>query len=225
MKKREHGFSAAPLAAACLACLLAACSSILPEKEPPSNFYSLDYLPAGGAARPAATQGSGTNTDRAISVIVTPPRAAPGFDRSRMVYLREPHHVEYFAQNQWVEPPPRMLAPMITAALERSGAFRAVLPAPSAAAGNVRLSTEILRLQQEFFGAPSKVRFTLQARLVDDATRQVIATRQFEALAEAPADNPYGGVQAANRAVNQVLEELAAFCVEQTGKLPPVAAK
>jgi len=225
MKKRHTRLSVAPLAAVFLAGLLAACSSILPEKEPPSNFYSLDYLPAKPAARPATVQGAVPSAGRPISVVVTPPRAAPGFDRPRMVYLREPHHIEYFAQNQWVEAPPRMLAPMITAALERSSAFRAVLQAPSAAAGEVRLNTEILRLQQEFFDKPSKVRFTLRARLVDDATRQVIATREFEALADAPADNPYSGVQAANQAVNQVLEELTAFCVEQTRNLPPVAAK
>lgn len=205
------------LAVSLLAMGLGSCSSLLPEKEPPGNFYSIDYMPASQGARPAAGRG--------VALIITPPRAAPGFDRSRMVYLRQPHQIEYYAQNQWVEAPPRMLAPLLSSALERSGAFRAVLQAPSAAAGEVRLNTEILRLQQEFFGSPSKVRFTLRARLVDDASRQVIATREFEAVADAPSENPYGGVQAANRAVNQVLEELTAFCIEQTRGLPAVAVK
>jgi cholesterol transport system auxiliary component len=222
---RHSVCSSTALAMALFACLLTACSSILPEKEAPSNFYSLDYLPADAAARRATAHGAGANAGRVASIIVTPPRAAPGFDRPLMVYLREPHHIEYFAQNQWVEAPPRMLAPLITAALDRSGAFRAVLQAPSAAAGDVRLNTEILRLQQEFFGKPSKLRFSLRARLVDDATRKVIASREFEALVDAPGDNPYAGVQAANRAVNQVLEELTAFCVEQARDLTAMAAK
>jgi cholesterol transport system auxiliary component len=196
----------------------AACSSLLPEKEAPVNLYSLDYLPAASPLRGGAVR----EAQAGAIVIVTPPRAAPGFDRPRMVYLREPYHIEHFAQNQWVEPPQRMLAPLLTAALESSGRFRAVLQASSAAAGEVRLNTEILRLQHEFFGTPSQVRFTLRASLVDEATRKVISTRIFEAIVDASSASPYGGVQAANQAVNRVLQEVAAFCAEQAiGSIAP----
>jgi len=204
------------------ACLLgSACSSLLPEKEAPANLYSLDYLPVVSQIR----GGSEGDARSGAIVIVTPPRAAPGFDRPRMVYLREPHHLEYFARNQWVEAPQRMLAPLLIAALENSGRFRSILQAPSAAAGEVRLSTEILGLQQEFFGSPSQVRFTLRASLIDEATRKVMATRTFEAVVDAPGDNPYGGVQAANQAVNQVLRQVAAFCSEQVDRVMAPAGK
>ena len=213
-------------AIACLAglCLAAGCSSILPEKEPPAKFYSLDYLPGAAPGAQAAPPAGAGNTAGAV-ILITAPRAAPGFDRSQMVYVRQPHQIEYFAQNQWVESPPRMLAPLMQTALERSGAFRAVLQTPSSAPGEMRLSTEIIRLQQEFFGSPSQVRFTLRARLIDDATRKVIASREFEAVADAPSANPYGGVQAANVAVNKVLVELAAFCAENARNVAGVAAK
>jgi ABC-type uncharacterized transport system auxiliary subunit len=55
----------------------------------------------------------------------------------------------------------------IVSALESSGTFRAVILAPTAAAGDLRLDTEILRLQQDFASQPSRVRFTLRAYLVD----------------------------------------------------------
>jgi cholesterol transport system auxiliary component len=66
------------------------------------------------------------------------------------------------------------------------------------------------------------VRFTLRASLVDEATRKVISTRIFEAIVDASSASPYGGVQAANQAVNRVLQEVAAFCAEQAiGSIAP----
>ncbi len=130
------------------------------------------------------------------------------------MYVRHANQLEYFAHNEWVDTPARMLAPLIVAAMEQSGAFRAVVQVPSTAAGDMRLDTEILRLQHEFLRTPSRVRFTLRAYLVDTTSRRVLASREFEAVASAPSENPYGGVVAASQAVRQVLEELAAFCAD-----------
>jgi len=194
--------------------LAAACSSLLPASQPAPSVYSLDYEAKAAARAP----GSG------VIVLVSPPRAAAGFDRSRMVYVKQAHQVEYFAQSQWVDAPARMLGPLLVAALENNGAFRAVMQTPSTAAGQVRLDTEILRLQQEFLRTPSQVRFTLRVRLVNDDSRELVATREFEAVVDAPSENPYGGVQAANQAVSKVLDEVAAFCADQTRGMSTAAA-
>jgi cholesterol transport system auxiliary component len=147
-------------------------------------------------------------------LIINPPHAAAGFDSPRIIYVRETHKLEYFAHSEWVDPPARMLAPLLVAAVENTGAFRAVVLTPGAAAGDLRLDTEIIRLQHEFRTQPSRVRFTLRAYLVDDKTRRVLAWREFEAAAPAASEDPYGGVVAANRAVQTVLESLSAFCAE-----------
>jgi cholesterol transport system auxiliary component len=131
-----------------------------------------------------------------------------------MMYVRHADQLEYFAHNEWIDTPARMLAPLIVAAVERSGAFRAVVQTPSPAAGEMRLDTEILRLQQEFLSAPGQVRFTLRAYLVASGTRRVIASREFEAAIPTASEDPHGGVVAANRAVQTVLENLAAFCAD-----------
>lgn len=196
--------------------LLGGCSSILPQSAPPPKLYALDY--EGKAAANTASAGGPV-------IMVRSPRAVAGFDRPRMVYVRQAHQIEYFSENQWVDTPARMLAPLLVSALERSGAFRAVLQAPAGATGQVRLDTEIVRLQQEFMGAGSRERFTLRARLVDDATREVIAAHEFEAVVDAPADTPYGGVQAANAAVSQVLDQVAAFCAQNSRNIKPLPAK
>ena len=193
---------------ACLALTLACgCEVLKPTVAPHPKTYSLaDARTTAPVVQRAATG--------ALTLIVNPPYAAAGFDSDHMIYVRQASQLEYFAHNQWVDTPARMLAPLIVAAAEQSGAFRAVVPTPSTAAGDMRLDTEILRLQHEFLAAPSRVRFALRAYLVDTATRRVLASREFEAVAIAPGENPHGGVVAATQAVRTVLEELAAFCAE-----------
>jgi cholesterol transport system auxiliary component len=184
---------------------LCACSALRLAATPPPAFYSLEVTR--GAAPVAASAAAPT-------LIINPPHAAAGFDSPRIIYVRETHKLEYFARSEWVEPPARMLAPLLVAAVENTGAFRAVVLAPSTATGDLRLDTEIIRLQHEFRTQPSRVRFTLRAYLVDDKTRRVLAWREFDAAVPATSDDPYAGVVAANRAVQTVLENLSAFCAE-----------
>jgi cholesterol transport system auxiliary component len=193
-------------AAALLLPLAAGCGSLGLKSAEQPNFYSLDNP---GAAAPPASRAADAPT-----LIVNPPHASAAFDSKRIIYVREAHKLEYFAHNQWADTPARMLAPLIVAAVERSGAFRAVVQTPSAATGELRLDTEIIRLQHEFGAQPSGVRFALRAYVVDNTTRRVLAWREFEERVPAASENPYGGVVAANRAVQAVLERLSAFCAE-----------
>jgi cholesterol transport system auxiliary component len=195
--------------AALWACVLATsgligCSSLLPKPPPAPAQFALDDLataPSPSRQLPAAGP----------TLIVGTPRAAAGFDTQRIVYLRQAHELEAFAYSQWVDTPAQMLAPLIAQAMERSGAFRAVLRAPAGASAELRLDTELIRLQQEFFTRPSRVRLTLRAVLIDVATRGVVAAREFDTSVAAASDDPYGGVLAANQATRELLAELAAF--------------
>jgi cholesterol transport system auxiliary component len=151
-------------------------------------------------------------------LIINPPHAAAGFDSPRIIYLRQPFKLEYFASSEWVDPPARMLGPLLLTALQNSAGFRAVVLTPGAASGDFRLDTQIVRLQHEFQSQPSQVRFTLRATLVDEKTRQVLAWREFEAVAPASSEDAYGGVLAANDAVKTVLGELSVFCAQAVRK-------
>ena len=182
---------------------LSACSSLLPKPAPPPSFYALD---AGVSVPAVATAAS------APTLTVNPPLAAAGYDSARIIYVRKPHQLQYFAQSEWVDTPARMLAPLLVTALQRSGAFKAVVTSPSAAAAELRLDTEIVRLQQDFDGAGgSAVQFTLRATVVDNVTRKVRGTREFDARVTAGSD-AYSGVLAANDAVQNLLAQLTSFC-------------
>lgn len=194
------------LAAGLTLTLVCACGALTPAPTAPPVFYSLDTPRAAAAVAAPAS---------APTLVINPPHAAAGFDSQRIIYVRQLHKLEYFASNEWVDPPARMLGPLLVSAIENTGAFRAVVLTPAAASGDLRLDTEIVRLQQEFANLPSRVRFTLRAYLVDEKTRKVLAWREFDATVAAASDDPYGGVVAANRAVQAVLLELSQFLVER----------
>jgi len=199
----------ARLCVAGLVLLLAGgCAALRQNRTPQSSFYSLDSAHDGAA--PAANAAPAS----APTLIINPPQAAAGFDSSRIIYVRQDHKIEYFALSEWVDSPARMLAPLMLAAIERSGAFRAVVLTPSAAIGGLRLDSEILRLQQDFSSTPGSVRLTLRAYIMDNTTRRVLGAREFDASVVVGSEDPYGGVIAANRAAQVVLDQLAGFCAE-----------
>ncbi len=201
--------------------LLAGCSALRPASVEQPAFYSLDNVRTEARTGTAA---SATASAAAPTLIVNPLRAASGFNSQRIVYVREAHQLEYYAHSEWVDSPARMIAPLIVATIGNSGRFRAVVLTPSAAHGDLRLDTEIVRLQHDLSRTPSGVRFTLRAYIVDNTTRQVLARREFDETVAAASEDPYGGVLAANRAVQTVLEQLANFSAETAAHWQPLAA-
>lgn len=184
--------------------LLTGCTGLPPPQAESTNTYVLDAQPA---IKPAQIK-------RDLVLMVSLPRARPGFDTPRMAYLRQPHELDYFAANQWADTPARMLGPLLAQALEQTGSFRAVVQMPSTVPADVRLDTELIRLQHDFSTQPSRVQLTLRAQLTDVRSKQVLAVKLFDEIEDAASDDPYGGVIAANRALQRVLAQLADFCVD-----------
>lgn len=197
------------LAAVGLMLLASGCSALRPAAEPDTSFYA---LLGGPSAAPVTAPQAGPRAGPTL--IVNPPHAATGFDSPRIIYMREPHKMEYYARSEWVDTPARMLAPLIVTAIEGARGFDAVILTPSAAAGDLRLDLEILQLVQDFRSRPASVRFTLRAYVMDNTTRRVLAWREFEQSVPTGSEDAYGGVAAANRAVQAVLADLAGFCAE-----------
>ncbi len=144
-------------------------------------------------------------------LLVNPPQSEPGFDTPRMVYLTRRYELEYYAKNQWAETPARMFAPLLVQALSRNGAWRAVIPLPSSVRGDYRLDSHGLSVQQEFLQRPSRVRLMVRTQLVDLKESRIMSTRTFEAVEDAPTEDAYGGVLAANRAVAAILDQVASW--------------
>lgn len=185
---------------------LSACSVISVADSDIPRTYLLDIpLPA-----------IPTTPPHGKTLLIAMPQAAPGFDTQGLAYVRSPYILEYYSKSQWIDTPARMLLPLLVHRLEASGLFGAILSAAtSPVAGEWRLDTEIVRLQQEFLTEPSQVRLVLRVQLLDMAARQVIATQLFEILENSPSEDAEGGVFAANQAIARVLNEIIAFIEKQ----------
>jgi cholesterol transport system auxiliary component len=192
------------------AAALAGCSgaSLLPPPPAAPALYGLDD--GAPTASPATPPPPG-----APSLLLSLPRAAAGLDTRLIAYQRTPLRTEFYARSEWLDTPPRLLAPLLLRALDATGAFSAVLPAPAFTPTRWRLDTELLRLQQEFGASPpSQLRLTLRATLIDSAGRRVLGTREFDLREPAPSEDAAGAVAAAQVAAQALGRGLAAWCAD-----------
>ena len=183
--------------------LFSGCTGFQASQSNSPRLYVLDARPAIKAAQ----------AKRDLVLAVSAPRAWPGFDTPQMAYLRQPHALDYFAVNRWADTPSHMLEPLLAQALEQTKSFRAIVRAPGPVSADIRLETELIRLQQDFQTQPSRVQITLRTQLIDVVGKRIIAVKVFEGAENATSDDAYGGVVAANRLLQQILGELADFCV------------
>jgi cholesterol transport system auxiliary component len=186
--------------------LLAACVGCTTQQIARQAIYMLEVQ---HAAKPAQDK-------RNIVLAVSVPQARPGFDTPQMAYVQQPYELNYFVTSRWTDTPARMLEPLLVQALEQTGGFRAVVQTPNTVSADFQLDTILIRLQQDFMTRPSRIRLTLRAQLIDVRSQRVLAVKLFDESENAESENAYGGVIAANRVAQRVLDQLAEFCVRES---------
>ena len=101
--------------------VITACSPLgpAPSSEAP-KVYLLQW------EHPPGDEPTGQLNPACPTVLLSSPRAAPGYAGAGMAYMEEAHRIDYFAHHRWADSPARMLEPLLIHALETSGAFQAV---------------------------------------------------------------------------------------------------
>ncbi len=181
-------------------------------ESPPTHTFRLSLDPGRTEALPPDINGP--------ILLLSMPLAEPGYDTTKMVYLKRPYELEQYAVNQWADAPTRMFAFVMAERFSRSGSWRAVLPASGSIRGDFRLDTYGFSLQQEFLQNPSRVRISVRAQLIDLRESRVLGTRAFETVENAPSEDAYGGVVAANQAVAALLDGMAPWLQECVRRSP-----
>ena len=186
--------------------LLAGCTACAAPKTANQSTFVLE---AQRATKPAQVK-------RNLVLAISEPRTRPGYDTPQMAYVQQPHELNYFVTSRWADAPVRMLEPLLVQAMEQAGSFRAIVQRPGAVPADVRLDTELIRLQHDFVTRPSRIQLTLRAQLIDVRGQRVLAVKLFDESETATSDNAYGGVLAANRALERLLDQLVDFCVNES---------
>lgn len=137
------------------------------------------------------------------------------YNTTQMLYSTKPYEIAYFSKSEWAETPPQMLQTLIVQTLQNTHHFSAVTTSP-VSSYNYTLNTQLLELRQVFNGYGSQLHLKMRIQIVNAATNQVIATKEFSVVQTPPMRSPYGGVIAANRAAAMMMNEIARFTVQKT---------
>lgn len=182
--------------------LVAACS---PIKTTVSNQYKLETY--------SAKKTMGAHTGH--SLLISLPDAIPGYQTEQMLYTNKPFELSSFAHSAWISSPANMLYPLITQSLQHSHYFSAIASGPDADKTDYRLDTQLIELQQNFLTKPSQIQLIANVVLTHIADSRIVASRIISITQPCPADTPYGGVIAANKAALAFTARLSDFVISQ----------
>ncbi len=179
-----------PIGLLCCVLLLTHCSLLGPVPYTDKKTYELNAPPP---ARGKITK----------AIHVAPMQAYPGLNTERMRYQLQCYEVNYFAKSSWVAPPPAMLQSLLTTHVKQL-ASRARCSDSDA----LILKTTLTQFEQRFQKQCSTFALGMQVEILDAKTSCVKTVKQINIVEPAPCANPYGGVTAANQAVNKLFKRI-----------------
>ena len=196
-------------AAACLAAVLSGCEGLVPALGgPPANLYTLT---------PKNTFTKELQRVR-WQLVVDEPLASGGLNIDRIALRHTPTELKYFARARWTERAPRMVQTLMVESFENSGAIVAVGRKAIGLRSDYNLITELREFQAEYFasdGVPT-VRVRLNAKLVKQPRRAIVASRTFESTIKSEGKAMLHVIRAFDQALGKVLRHT----VEWTIKMP-----
>ncbi len=186
--------------------LVAGCVSA--PSVPPLQYYVLGDAGAAPEARRAAVGGP--------VLLVHPTSVNAFYDTQRLVYSRTPGERAYYQFAAWTERPGRAFAELLS---RRLGAPLAT----AGVRGDVVLRTRLEELYHDAASTPGRVTLVVSAELVGANGRRLGEPQRFTRSVPTRAENAAAAVEAANRAITEVLDDIAAWCDSAAGDGRPTA--
>ena len=166
--------------------LLVACGGKLPE----TRYYQL-------AAPATGTRGG--ELVLSLDALVTD----AAYDDERIVYRTNPYRLDYYQYHRWSASPGVMIGNFLEQALEKSGAFRAVVREVRADApvilGGRLVAIEEVDEPNRWLG-----RIVIELVLTDAASGKTLWTEQFEETEPLAKQNPEGLAKALSVAMSRI---------------------
>jgi cholesterol transport system auxiliary component len=191
---------------------LAACdaASVLGGLAEPSDLYTLTPKNTFDASLPAVEW----------QLVVEEPVAAGGLNSTRIASRSSPVRLEYFASALWTERAPRMVQTLLVESFENSGRIVAVGRQAIGLRSDFNLKSELREFQAEYGNGEEApvVRIRLNAKIISQPGRSIIASENFEALEQAASPGMPDIISAFDDAMGKVLKrtvEWTLFTAEQ----------
>lgn len=190
----------AALLAVALALALGACENLIPGSGPPPDLYTLTPKSAFKPDLPKVDW----------QLVVEEPLAAGGLDVTRIALRSKPTELNYFAGAQWVDRAPRMVQTLLVESFENSGKIVSVGRQAIGLRSDFNLKSELREFQAEYAQPETAplVRIRLNAKIVSQPRRDIIASENFEGTAQATGTSMAEVVAAFDLALDRVLKRV-----------------
>ncbi|MDW7748154.1 ABC-type transport auxiliary lipoprotein family protein, partial [Halomonas sp.] len=165
------------LPALLMALLLAGCS-LLPEQEPVRLF-----------TLPEPSLSASDEATRDLTLRVDTPSAGAPLDGRRMLVMPSPGEFQAYAGARWSDDAPRLLRDHLIAAFRRDATLAAVVDDASRARSDATLASHLGAFHSRYREGNPEVVLRLEVQLLDEATREVLASRRFEAVVASDDDS------------------------------------
>jgi len=152
----------------------------------PDQYFVLE---AAAGHRPAVT-----------GVQVGPTTAAAFYDTQDIVFSRSTGTRAYYRYHHWTERPQRAVRAMLLERFDSTGR-----------PPRFEIETSVEEIYHDAAEAPGTARITVNAQLVDLATREIVARRTFTAAAPASSYDAAGAVHGFSQALGLLLDDMAAW--------------
>ncbi|MBB6055750.1 ABC-type transport auxiliary lipoprotein family protein [Tolumonas osonensis] len=188
----------------CLILLLSACS-LLPESSPVS-IYTLPASPAD------------KNTDQNTatldwSVRVMTPYANQTLDSTRIAVIPEANQISHYKDARWSDRAPVLLRERLIDALRSDGRIKTITGDTSLLAADTELSGELYAFQSEYHDGRPEIHIRLDAQLIQQNTRKVLASHRFEVRLASPETDIKSIVRSFGSACDKLTQEMTAWTI------------
>jgi cholesterol transport system auxiliary component len=183
----------APALALGIMCLgLAGCALALGGSRAPITYDIV--APRSFAASPKSAK---------FQLVVNEPTAVHALETDRIMVRPSADKVSYYKGVAWSDRLPRLVQARMVETFQNSGAVKAV----SNSSGEYSLSTELRSFQIDASGGQAAAEIELFAKLVNNSSGKVVASKGFSARVPSSSDEPAQAVAALNQGFTEVMQD------------------
>lgn len=144
-------------------------------------------------------------------LVVEEPIASGGLNSDRIALRSQPIEIKYFADANWTVRVPRMVQTLIVESFENSHKIVAVGRQAVGLRSDFNLKSELREFQAEYTNddtSPPTIRVRVNAKLVQQPRREIIASHNFEAKVQANSTRLQDIIFAFDDALGKVMRHL-----------------
>ncbi len=193
---------------------LGACSGLLPGGGPAPNLYTLSPKTTFGEDLPNVSW----------QLVVEEPSAAGGLATQRIALRTNFLELDYFAGSRWTEGAPRLVQTLLVESFENTGRIVAVGRQSIGLRSDFNLKSELREFQAEYINgsnAAPTVRVRLNAKIIKQPRREIMASQNFEAVFRARNQSMEAIIEAFDEALGKVLKRIVEWTITTANTRPP----